>query len=320
MLTVVNTTDLTGVSEASEAFSTIGARLVNVAPNWEAVRPELASATAYMAAAAVKVDRTFLNAAPNLRLVGSPNTGTDHLDLEEIKRRGIVCFDIARETDLLNSFTATSELAFALLLSLIRNLQPAIESAKRGDWARDRYSGLQLLGKTLGILGLGRLGQISARIGQGFGMRVIAHDVRGDAAAPGVEMVDFDRLLSESDVLSIHIHLRAETDGLIDAECFARMKPTAIVLNTSRGRIINEADLLAALKSGAIAGAGLDVIDGEWLPPAELRDHPLIAHARDNENLLIVPHLGGCTRESIFGARVFMARKMADWLQRHPNP
>ncbi|MEW5728885.1 MAG: NAD(P)-dependent oxidoreductase [Pseudomonadota bacterium] len=314
MWTILNTNDLSAIPEAVEALEAVG-KFFSLPAERDLVLANLAEVDAYLASASVRIDAEFLDRAPRLKMIGSPSTGTDHMDLAEIRRRGIECFDIAREYELLNSFSATSELAFGMLLSIVRHIPPAIASAKEGDWARERYSGFQLLGKTFGILGLGRLGKISARIAQGFGMRVIAHDVRADASAPGVEMVDFDRLLRESDVLSIHIHLRPETDGLINAACFERMKPTAIVLNTSRGRIIDEADLLTALKSGRIAGAGLDVIDGEWLSREELRRHPLVEFARAHDNLVIVPHIGGSTRESIYGARLFMARKMADWIR-----
>ncbi|MGH7003865.1 MAG: 2-hydroxyacid dehydrogenase, partial [Alphaproteobacteria bacterium] len=212
---------------------------------------------------------------------------------------------------------ATAELAFGLVLALDRRLKPAFAAADRGDWARERFTGFQLFGKTLGVLGLGRLGGISVRIGQGFGMRVIAHDVRPVSMA-GVEMVDLVTLLSRADVLTIHVHLTPETEGLVDAAALARMKRSAILINTSRGRIVDEAALADALRRGIIAGAGLDVIDGEWLSDEERMRHPLVVHARNHDNLVISPHIGGATVESIYGARVFMARKVADWLLSQP--
>jgi D-3-phosphoglycerate dehydrogenase / 2-oxoglutarate reductase len=310
--TIVNTLDLAGAPEAVAALEAAG-RLVSLPPEREQVLPALSGADAYLANARIVINDEFLAAAPRLKVIGSPSTGTDHMDLAAIDRLGVVRFDIALERELLDSFSATSELAFALLLAVNRQLKPAIREAERGAWPRERFTGFQLLGKTLGVLGLGRLGNISARIGQGFGMKVLAHDIR-PITAPGVTMVDFETLLSQSDVLTIHIHLNGKTHGLIGADAFARMKPNAILLNTSRGRIVNEAALLAALESGRIAGAGLDVIDGEWLTERERRDHPLIAYARGHDNLVIAPHIGGATTESIYGARVFMARKIAQYL------
>jgi D-3-phosphoglycerate dehydrogenase / 2-oxoglutarate reductase len=311
--TIVNTLDLSGAPEAGAALTAAG-KLVTLPPERAQVLPALKEADAYLANARVLIDDVFLDAAPKLKVIGSPSTGTDHMDLAAIDRRGIVRFDIARERALLDSFTATSELAFALLLMVNRQLKPAIVAAEKGAWPRDRFTGFQLAGKTLGILGLGRLGTISSRIGQGFGMKVIAHDI-ASTSAPGVEMVDFNALLARSDALTIHIHLNAKTDGLIDASALARMKTSAILINTARGRIVHEVALIDALRNRTIAGAGLDVIDGEWMTEKERSAHPLIAFAREYDNLVISPHVGGATVESIYGARVFMARKIADYLR-----
>jgi D-3-phosphoglycerate dehydrogenase len=308
---ILNTLDLSGAPEACAALEAVGA-LTHLPAEREAVLARIGEFDAYLASAEVRIDAGFLAAAGRLRVIGSPSTGTDHMDTDAIRAAGVEVFDIARERALINSFTATAELAFGLILSLARHLPPALAAARQGDWARERFSGFQLSGKTLGILGLGRLGTISARIGQGFGMRAIAHDIR-EVSAPGVGMVGFEALLEEADALTIHVHLTAATRGLIGAAALARMKPTALLINTSRGAVLDEAALLAALRDGGIAGAGLDVIDGEWL--TEKQDHPLIAYARESENLVISPHIGGATVESIHGARVFMARKLANYLR-----
>ena len=315
--TVINTLDLSGAPEAVAAVEAVG-KLISLPAERDLVLARIGEADAYLASASVRIDEEFLAHASRLRLIGSPSTGTDHMDLDAIRAAGVEMYDIAREFDLINSFTATSELAFGLLLSLVRHLPPAFVAAKQGDWARERYSGFQLAGKTLAVLGLGRLGKITARIGNGFGMSVIACDP-ADVSAPDVEMVSFDELLDQADVLSIHLHLTSETDGLIDARCLAQMKPSALLLNTSRGRVVDEYALLEALKERTIAGAGLDVVDGEWLNDDKLQAHPLLEYARANGNLLITPHIGGATSESIYGARVFMARRVADYLQAPEN-
>lgn len=214
---------------------------------------------------------------------------------------------------MINGFSATSELAFALLLALNRKIISAHADVRRGAWSREKFTGFQLQGKTLGIIGLGRLGKISARIGQGFGMKVIAHDI-APLSVPGVQMVDLDKLLRSADVLTIHVHLTPDTEGLIGRASFNKMKRNAILLNTSRGRIVDETALLDALVNKQISGAGLDVVDGEWLGEGALYHHPLIKYSREHNNLLIVPHIGGATIESIYGARVFMARKIAERL------
>ena len=313
----INTLDISGAPEINNILGAVG-DFIDLPEDRNTVLAELQKCHAYMASAVVLIDEEFLVAAPNLKVIGSPHTGQDHLDLSAIKARGIELFTITSERELLNSFSATSELTFGLLLSLVRNIPPAIDAAKAGDWARERLAGFQLLNKTIGIVGLGRLGTISARIAQGFGMNVLACDVEPREMA-GVEMVDMDTLLNKSDIITLHLHLRPNTEGMINKAAFAKMKPGAILLNSSRGRIIDETDLLAALESGFLGGAGLDVIDGEWLTKEELLNHPLVKYAQQNGNLIIVPHIGGSTTESIYGARIFMAKKLAAYLSSLPG-
>jgi len=205
------------------------------------------------------------------------------------------------------------QMAWALLLAVVRRIPWSFDAAKEGYWARDRYRGHQLAGKTLGILGYGRLGHIMAEYGVGFRMRVIAHDVRDLEPAPGVELVDLDTLLREADVLSIHIHLTEENRDFINADRFAKMKPTCYLINTSRGAIINEADFVEALETGQIDGAGVDVIEGEWRE--DLIKHTLIRYAREHENLVIAPHTGGVTVEAQQMTKEFMVSKLIAFLE-----
>lgn len=266
----------------------------------------------YYVSAYVRVDKEILDRATCLKVIATPGTGTDHIDVDEARRRGIVVMSIATDYEVLDTFSATAEMAWCLLLSCIRRLPVAFEAAKRGDWARERFSGHQLRGRTLGVLGYGRLGKMVARFGQGFGMRVLACDKR-DFEIPGVERADFDTLLAQSDVLTIHIHLTEDNRGLLSREVFAKMKPGIVIINTSRGAIVDEAALLDALESGHVSAAGLDVIDGEWR--TDLADHPLIRYAREHDNLIITPHIAGATVESIVGAREHLARKLADYIR-----
>jgi len=312
MKIILNSLDISSVPEFDSIFEGIGL-LKNVKTDRDSVLNNIKNVDAYLASAAIKIDKEFLNHADNLKVIGSPSTGTDHMDLDLIAERGIKCFDISKETELLNSFTATSELAFSLLLSLLRKNILACNDAKNGIWSREKYTGLQLYGKVFGILGLGRLGKISARIANGFGMKVRAHDIK-DISFPNVKMVDLNTLVQKSDFLSIHIHLNKDTEGLVNMDFLKKMKKNAVIINTSRGKIINELDLLYALEKSIIAGAALDVIDGEWLTKQELYKHPLIEYSRNSDKIIISPHIGGATIESICGARLFMAKKVADFL------
>jgi phosphoglycerate dehydrogenase-like enzyme len=270
----------------------------------------LSEAKVYLSSASKLVDTEFVNKAKNLKLILSPNTGTDHLDLDYLKKKKIKVIHIAKERKLLNSFTSTSELVFALILSLNRKLIQAQIDVKRGKWTREKFKGYQLQSKTLGILGLGRLGSITSKIANGFGMNVIGYDIK-KIKLKNVKNVSLKYLFKKSDIVSIHIHLNQKNQNFINKKLLSLMKKKSILINTSRGKIIDERDLLNKLKKNSSFNVGLDVIDGEWLPRKKLLKHPLISYSRRNDsNLLIVPHIGGSTEESILGARVFILEKL----------
>ena len=303
--------------ELSDIFSRVGI-FESLPEKRNLVLEKVADADAYLASASILRDREFLDCAPNLKLIGSPSTGTDHMDISLIKSRGIRVLDISKERNLLNQFTATSELAFCMMLNLYRNIPAATQSALKGQWEREKFSGSQLFGKTLGIVGLGRLGTITARIGSGFGMNVIGYDPYIEKHSYA-DLVSFEEMLQTSDVISLHVHLNKHTQKLIGLEQFKLMKRNCVLINTSRGKIIDEDALLSALQLKLIMAAGLDVIDGEWLSNSARRSHPLVKDANLNQNLLILPHIGGSTSESIDGARIFMARKMVEILEQAQN-
>ncbi len=312
---IINTLDLTSAPEALKILQSVG-NVVNLKPDRKTILSHLEKAVAYMSSAAIQVDEEFLKKAPSLKIIGSPSTGTDHLDLKLIKQKNIIMYDISKEYSLIRKFTATSELAFGLMLSLVRNIYSAQQDVFKGIWSREKHYGFQLFGKTLGIIGMGRLGNISARIANGFGMKVIAFDpfVKKNKIA---HMVDFIDLLKKSDIVTLHLHLTKKTEGLIGLTELKSMKRSSIIVNTSRGKIIDEGALLYALQNKEIAGAGLDVVDGEWLNETELKNHALIKYSKSHANLLIVPHIGGSTVESINLARIFMAKKIKTFLEKY---
>jgi len=276
----------------------------------DSTHQKIADADIYISSAKVKVDKKFLNNSKKLRLILSPSTGTDHLDMNEIKKRKIKCIHIAKERKLLDTFTATSELVFALLLFINRSLMQNYFSAISGNWIRDKFTARQLYGKTLGIIGLGRLGKITAKIANGFGMKVIGFDKNKKIKLNKVKNVSLNTLLITSDVISLHIHLNKKNENFINRKKISIMKDDVTLINTSRGKIINEIDLLYYLKLRKKFKAGLDVIDGEWLSKKDLKQHKLIKYANKNDNLIIVPHIGGATNESIYGARSFIINKL----------
>ena len=260
------------------------------------LRDQISEADIYLASLHVRVDAVTIDAAKKLKAIVTPSTGLDHIDLPAAQRRGVAVLSLKDDKTFLNSLTATAELAWALLLSVVRRLPWAVQAAHSGDWARDRFRGHQLSGKTLGIVGYGRLGRMVGEFGKAFRMRVIATDITSLEPQSGVELMPLAKLLPQADVVSIHVHLTDSTRGMIGRAQLASIKRGAVLINTSRGAIIDESALLDALSSGHLLGAGLDVIDGEWR--SDIAQHPLIQYATNHQNLVISPHIGGVTYES----------------------
>lgn len=313
-IVILNSSDLSDCPEAIEILSSTG-KLINISSNYEEVYDNIEGCHAYLCGLGSKIDNKIINKASSLKILATPSTGTDHIDLVSLKEANINYYSLKQELKLIKTFTATSEHAFGLALALNRKIIESSQSVFEGYWGREKYTGWQLKGKNCGILGLGRLGKISAKIAKGFGMNVIAHDIL-DVRVKGVKMVGFKELLSESDMLTIHIHLNEKTKNIIGLEELKLMKSNAILINTSRGGLINENSLLTSLKEKMILGAALDIIDGEW---ANIVSHPLVNYASANSNLIITPHIGGATYESIYGARIFMAKKIMDFFKKYKN-
>ncbi len=295
---ILNMADTSWCPEVLEPLKQY-ANIITLKPTRKNLLNNIDKFNAYIASLYVRLDKEILDRAKRLRVIVTPSTGTDHIDIKTAIQKNIVILSLKNDTDFLDSITATAELTWALLLATIRKIPWAFEAAKSGFWARDRFRGHQLSGKTLGILGYGRLGRIIGQYAKAFRMNVIAHDIRSiDEIRPEeyIEIVTFKKLLHESDILTIHIHLTEENRNLINLKTLSEMKKGAILINTSRGAIIDEQALIDALNSGQISAAGLDVIHGEW--NTNLKEHPLIKYANTHENLIISPHIGGVTYES----------------------
>lgn len=236
------------------------------------------------------LDADAFTSAPRLRVVSVAGTGDAHIDRDAAAAHGIVIRTLTEDRALLDTLEPTAEHAWALLLACARRITEASEHVLTGGWERERFPGVLLDGQRLGILGLGRLGRKVARYGAAFGMHVVAHDHTDHAVPPdGVTMVDLDTLFATADVLTIHVPLDASTSGLVNRRLIGLLRPSAILINTSRGAVLDEVALADALRSRAIGGAALDVLTNE--PPAP--DDALVSLARSDHRLLITPHLGG---------------------------
>jgi len=258
----------------------------------------------------ITFDRKILNLTNRLKYIVSPTTGLDHIDLLAAKEFGINVLSLQGETFFLREISATAELAWGLLLSLVRNIPGAFDDVKNGGWNRDLFKGNELSGKRLGILGLGRLGEKVADYGSAFGMKVMAYDPYREGWKSNVERaVSLDQLLVNADILSIHLPLNLETEGLLGDHEIGLMPGNSWIINTSRGKVLDEDALLHHLETGHLAGAGLDVLTNE-LEPGVLAKNKLIQYSQRHDNLIISPHIGRATIESMQKTEVFMAKKL----------
>ena len=261
------------------------------------------------------IDASMLAQAPALNVISTATTGLDHIDLQAAEKRSITILSLRGETAFLKTVTATAEHTWGLLLALLRHIPQAHAAVVSGDWDRTKFFGRELQGRTLAIVGLGRIGQMVARYGLVFRMRVVAYDPYQTEWVDGVERAESLRAaLSGADVVSVHVPLSRETTHLIGAAEIGALKNGAVVLNTSRGAIIDEAALIDALERGHLRGAALDVIHDEYSPTSGLRDR-LIRYAASHQNLLITPHLGGATHDSLEKVEIFMAEKLVRHLK-----
>jgi D-3-phosphoglycerate dehydrogenase len=261
-----------------------------------------------------QIDREVIDAAPQLKAIATPTTGLNHVDVAYAKSRGIEVISLRGETEFLQKIYATGEHTLALILALVRHLPASARHVTEGGWDRDLFRGRELHGKTAGVVGYGRIGRMVADYLRAFGMRVLAADpVVNRAPAPGVEMTSLEDLLERADLVTLHVSLTERTNGFFGKREFAAMKSGAWFINTSRGELIDESALLDALGSGRIAGAALDVLCDER--SSGMNDHPLVAYARTHENLLITPHVGGCTLESMQHTEEFLAEKVVRFLE-----
>lgn len=255
-----------------------------------------------------RVSGALMEAAPRLKLIATPTTGLNHIDVKHAQRRGIEVISLRGASEFLSKVRATAEHTIALILSLIRNVPGAVGHVQRGGWNRDLFQGRELYGKTAGVVGYGRLGRLVAHYLRAFDMRVLTADpnVSQSALEEGIQLVPLMQLLRESDLVTLHVNLCKETKAFFGWPQFEAMKPGAWFINTARGELVDEKAFLETLKSGALAGAAVDVICNESATVAT--SNPLALYAREHRNLVITPHLGGCTTESMEKTEIYLAQ------------
>ena len=264
----------------------------------------LADADALVVRSAVQVDDQLMAHAPKLRVIGRAGVGVDNIDAEAATRRGIVVMNTPGA-----NAVAVAELTIGLMLALARKLPAANATMHAGKWEKKNLQGLELRGKTLGILGLGRIGLDVARRARGFGMEIIGVDPFVSAAVArenGILLVSVEDLFGRADYLTLHVGLTPQTHGIINAKTLAAMKKGVRIINCARGELVVEADLAAALQSGQVAGAALDVFTVE--PPKE---SPYFAL----DNVILTPHIAGSTAEAQEAVGIQIAQQVREYLK-----
>jgi D-3-phosphoglycerate dehydrogenase len=264
----------------------------------------------------LRFDERLIRQATRCSVLATPVTGLDKIDLEACHNYSMRVLSLRGEYNFLNSVRATSELTVGLTLSLLRNIPAATTDVTCGHWDRDSWCGRELFGSTVGIVGCGRIGRHLAQYYRAFGMNVIGYDPRPDFPHDLVQRVEtLDELMQTADVVSVHVAYNASTRHLIGRREIDQMKRSAVLINTARGGLIDEQALADAIRDGRIAGAAVDVIDGE----PNIESSPLVALARSTNRMLVTPHIGGKTYESCEKTEVFMAQKVVEALTKPAN-
>lgn len=287
----------------AEPLSPAAISLLQQQSGWDVVvsnpkeyEPHLSDCDALLVRSAVKVKADVLAKAPKLRVVARAGVGVDNVDLPAATAAGVLVMNTPG-----GNAVSVAEHTLAMMLGLARMVPEASASTRSGKWEKKKFLGNELRGKTLGVVGLGNIGQEVVRRARGFEMRILASDPYvnpATAAHLGVELVSLDDLLAQSDYISLHLAVTPETRGMINAATIGRMKDGVRIINCARGELVDQAALCEALQSRKVAGAGLDVFEPEPLPA----DHPLLAC----ENLIATPHIAGSTEEAqeIVGIRI----------------
>lgn len=275
---------------------------VGLAP--DELKKRIRESQALIIRSATHVTADIIDAAPNLRVIGRAGIGVDNVDVAAATRRGVAVMNTPGGNNV-----TTAEHAISMMLSLARSIPQATASMRAGKWEKSRFTGSEISGKVLGVIGLGNIGRLVADRAQGLHMKVLAYDpfiTKDKAAEMKVELAELDSLFARSDFISVHVPLLDETRNLIDAPALAKMKPTARLINCARGGIVNEDALADAIREGRLAGAALDVFAKEPPPP----DHPLLQLDR----VIVTPHLGASTAEAQVNVAVAVAEQVVDFL------
>jgi phosphoglycerate dehydrogenase-like enzyme len=272
------------------------AKIVRVASNHEDLKSAIKTSDAILdASMKVRITDAMVASSQRLRIISCATTGSDHIERDELNRRGIPVRTLGEDKELLLNLTPAAELSWALLLACARMLPAAITHVKNGGWNRELFPGVMLKGKRIGIIGCGRIGTWMSRFAEAFDMDIVGYDPHIVQFPSRIKPLPLKELVRTSDFITIHVPLNEDTRGFFSEACFSDLKAGAILINTSRGAVLDEKALLRALESKRLRAAGLDVLADE----PDIEKSPLLQYARTHENLIITPHCGGFSHDAV---------------------
>ena len=228
----------------------------------------------------------------NIKVINTCSTGLNHIDMDCCERNNVKVWSLKEDFELINDLPSTAELSFGLMMSLLRKIPEGFDSVKKGEWDYEPFIGRQVKGLTIGIIGFGRLGRITTELFKGWGVNILVNDPY--VGTFEYEQVEIKEIQKKSDVVFLHLHANKETRNMVDRELLSNMKKGSILINTSRGELVNEKDVINSIKEGHLGGYGTDVITDEF---GDVKESELVEFSRENNNVVITPHVGGMTWE-----------------------
>lgn len=299
-------------AEAAEEVVSGWAEVIRVPSELSEVQSQIRTADALLdASMKVPITDALVASAARLKIISCATTGSDHIERAELDRRGIPVRTLMEDKQLLLNLTPAAELSWALLMACARKLPAAADHVEGGGWDREQFPGIMLNGKRIGIIGCGRIGTWMSRYARAFGMDIVGYDPFVSEFPAQIEPVSLEELARTSDFITIHVPLTDATKGLFSQSCFAQVKDGAILINTSRGAVIDEGALLNALESKRMKAAGLDVLTDE----PEIEKSPLVQYAKTHDNLILTPHCGGFSHDAV----KIVCRRAAEKIVEHLN-
>ena len=239
------------------------------------------------------LDRELLEHT-SLKVINTCSTGLNHIDIDYCERNDIEVWSLKTDFELINDLPSTAELSFGLMMSLLRKIPEGFDSVKKGEWDYEPFIGRQVKGLTIGIIGYGRLGRITAELLKGWGVKILVNDPYVDVDNENCIRTTMHEVWKQSDVIFLHLHVTDTTRELVSDYFISNMKKGSILINTSRGELVNEKDVINSIKEGHLGGYGTDVIADEF---GDVKESELVEFSRENDNVVITPHVGGMTWE-----------------------